>query len=254
MNGNIALKDFKNYYTPFLLFGIALLLTLHANAQDQKVTHFSNWNTLNIQKKLNDQWFINSEFNVRRTNFQSDWQQFIIRPIIHYKFEKNADIAIGYSFIKNYAFASFSSPINAIENNIFQQLTFKHQLTVFSLKHRLRLEERFIANTVQNELGSYETQGTNYKNRFRYRFQISIPVSHKKASHPIFLIVYDEAFFNLENQLRPQKLEQNWIFVGLSFRANNHINVRTGYHDIYVMKENLQINNQIWETTLTYQL
>ena len=247
----MALKEIKNH---LLTFGIAFILSTFAKAQDQKVTHFSSWNTLNVQKELNARWFVNSEFNLRRTNFQSDWQQFIIRPMIHYKFEQNADFAIGYSFIKNYAFAPFSAPIDVIENNVFQQLTFTHRLAVFSLKHRLRLEERFIAKTIQDEEGNYVTQGTNYKNRFRYRFQISIPVSQKQAARPLYLVVYDEVFFNLEKQLRPQKLEQNWIFIGVSFRANDHISVRTGYHDIHVMKENLHIHNEIWETTLTYRL
>ena len=51
-------------------------------AQDQE-THYSSWNTINIQKEINNKWSVNTELNFRRTNFLKDWEQFIIRPFIH---------------------------------------------------------------------------------------------------------------------------------------------------------------------------
>lgn len=226
---------------------------LNVSAQSTE-THFSSWNTININKKLNDKWSINTEFNFRRTNFLSDWEQFIIRPFVHYTFENDLDIAMGYSYIKNYNYSNYSTPIDAIEHNIFQQLTIKHKFSTFSFDHRLRFEERFQQNVIETKTNSYTSNGTKHKNRFRYKFQVTIPLKTFSSNRKLNLVVYDEAHLDFGNGIRPEKFDQNWMFLGLSFRTSKHIKIRTGYHDIYAKRGNLFINNQVWETTLTYKI
>ena len=108
---------------------IAFLLVipfLNLNAQERE-THYSSWNTIDINKKLNEKWSVNTEFNFRRTNFLTDWEQFIIRPFVHYTFENDLDIAVGYSYIRNYNYSEFSTPIDAVENNIHASKGLKYQ-------------------------------------------------------------------------------------------------------------------------------
>lgn len=223
------------------------------NAQEREI-HYSSWNTIDINKKLNEKWSVNTEFNFRRTNFLRVWEQFIIRPFVHYTFENDLDIAIGYSYIKNYNYSDFSTPIDFIENNIFQQLTLKHMFSWFSFDHRLRFEERFQQNIVETEPNSYSVDGVKYRNRFRYKFQITIPLKTFTSNSKLSLVVYDEAHLDFGNGLRPEKLDQNWMFFGFSFRASEYVKVRTGYHDIYAKRGDFFINNQVWETTLTYKI
>lgn len=237
-------------------FIIALFIAiplLNVTAQDRE-THYSSWNTIDINKKLNDKWSVNTEFNFRRTNFLRDWEQFIIRPFVHYTFENDLDIAVGYSYIKNYNYSDYSTPIDAIEHNIFQQLTIKHKFSTFSFDHRLRFEERFQQNIIETETNSYTIDGVKYRNRFRYKFQITVPLKTFTSNRALSLVVYDEAHLDFGNGLRPEKLDQNWMFLGFSFRASEHIKIRTGYHDIYAKRGDLFINNQVWETTLTYKI
>ncbi|WP_438961613.1 DUF2490 domain-containing protein [Nonlabens sp.] len=222
-------------------------------AQDQE-THYSSWNTINIQKEINNKWSVNTELNFRRTNFLKDWEQFIIRPFIHYTFENDLDIAIGYSYIKNYSYSDYSKPIDALEHNIFQQLTIKHKFSRFSLHHRLRFEERFAQNIVATSTNEFVTDGTTHKNRFRYKFQITVPVITFTTNRSLGLVLYDEAHIDFGTGLRPEKLDQNWMFLGVSFRASEHIKIRSGYHDIYAKRGDIFINNRIWETTLTYKI
>lgn len=220
----------------------------------ERETHYSSWNTINIHKKVNEKWSVNTEFNFRRTNFLRDWEQFIIRPFVHYTFENDLDIAVGYSYIRNYNYADFSTPIDFTENNILQQLTIKHKFSRFSFNHRLRFEERFQENVVEIEPNVYSIDGIRYRNRFRYRFQIAVPLKTFKATTSLSLVVYDEVHLDFGNGLRPEKLDQNWMFVGISFRASEHIKIRSGYHDIYAKRGAIFINNQIWETTITYKI
>ncbi|OIQ19478.1 DUF2490 domain-containing protein [Lacinutrix sp. MedPE-SW] len=231
---------------------LVLTFVFYTKAQE-KQTHYSSWNTINFSKKINNNWFVNTEFNLRRTNFLKSWEQFIVRPFVHYRISSNLDIAFGYSFIKNYNYSTYSIPIDVVENNIFQQLTTKQKFSRFSFIHRFRLEERFIGKVIENDFNSYSLKGNNYKNRFRYKFQILVPIKFN-ASHKIHVVVYDEVHLDLENGLKPKNLDQNWMFLGVSFNANNHINIKTGYHEIHAYRTNFLINNKIWETTITYNL
>lgn len=237
-----------------LIIAFLLIIPFFVLKAQERETHYSSWNTINIHKKVNEKWSVNTEFNFRRTHFLRDWEQFIMRPFVHYTLENDLDIAVGYSYIRNYNYADFSTPIDFTENNIFQQLTIKHKFSRFSLDHRLRFEERFQENVVEIEPNVYSIDGNRYRNRFRYRFQIAVPLKTFTATTSLSLVVYDEAHLDFGNGLRPEKLDQNWMFVGVIFRASEHIKIRSGYHDIYAKSGAIFINNQIWETTITYKI
>lgn len=238
----------------FIILVFTVLTLYNAHAQDENKRHYSSWNTINVVNKFNDQWVVNVELNARRTNFLRDWEQIVIRPFVHYMFENDLDIAIGYSYIKNYNYASYGTPIDATENNIFQQLTIKNKFSKFSFDHRLRFEERFIDKITENDGGTFIIDGTTYRNRFRYKFQITVPVKTFTSNQSLSLVIYDEAFLDFGNGLRPEKLDQNWMFIGVGFRASEHIHIRSGYHDIYAKRGSIFRNNRIWETTLTYKI
>lgn len=248
-----GVSPISNKMKQFIIAFFIAIPLLNVIAQE-KETHYSSWNTVDIHKKLNDKWSVNTEFNFRRTNFLEDWEQFIVRPFLHYTFENDLDIALGYSYIKNYNYADFSTPIDFIENNIFQQLTIKHKFSRFSFDHRLRFEERFQQNIIETAPNEFVTNGIKNRNRFRYKFQISVPLKSFSNHRVLNLVFYDEAHLDFGNGLRPEKLDQNWMFLGFSFRASEHIKIRSEYHDIYAKRSNLFINNQIWETTITYKI
>lgn len=227
------------------------VISIQANAQEQ-FSHVSSWNTIDIHKKLNDKWSVNNEMNFRRTNFLKDWEQIIIRPFVHYKLEDDLVLSIGYSYIRNYHFSDFSTPLDFIEHNIFQQLTINHKFSKFYFNHRLRFEERFQQNIIETEHNNHVVDGMRYRNRFRYKFTIAIPLKTFNENQVLSLVVYNEAHLDFGSNLRPERLDQNWMFLGLSFRSNKHIKVRSGYHDIYAIRGNNSRNNRVWETTLTY--
>jgi hypothetical protein len=237
-----------------LLITILVLLIVSKSFSQENNTHNSVWNTINIHKKLNDKWSLSTELHFRRTNFLKDWEQFIVRPFVHYKFENDLDLAVGYSYIKNYNYSEYSTPIDAIENNIFQQLSIKHKFSEFSFEHRLRFEERFQQNIVEIAPNIYIKEGLKYRNRFRYKFQITVPLTTLSSNQVLELVLYDEVHLDLGNGLRPEKLDQNWIFIGFSFYPSKHIKIGSGYHDIYLKRGDLFINNQIWETSLIYKI
>ncbi|MEZ4802124.1 MAG: DUF2490 domain-containing protein [Gelidibacter sp.] len=193
---------------------------------------------------------LSTEVNFRRTNFADDWEQFILRPFVQYKFRPNFTGAIGYSNIKNYSFASYATPMDNTENNVWEQALIKQQLKGLNVSHRIRLEERFRENIIKNNGNPY-TDGTTYTTRLRYRFILDKPII---KNHNISAILYDELFLNFEQDLRPHIIDQNWIFAGFRFKDNAHFNITSGYHYIQVFKQNSSILNHIFETSLVYIL
>lgn len=240
-----SMKTTKPLYFILMLFAINSLI-----GQNEDFVHFSSWNKLSIKANLSKKVFLKNEFNFRRTNFLKDWEQIVLRPSVQYKIENQLSISIGYSFIHNYSYSDFSLPIDFKENNLWQQLFVKQTFKYFDISHRIRFEERF-KEKVSTIYNSSFIEIPEYSGRLRYRFILTIPLHQKQR---ISAVMYDEVFLDFEQNLEPKKLDQNWMFVGLSFRNSKHITITSGYHYINIPREHTKIKNHIWETSLIYTL
>ncbi|WP_281777712.1 DUF2490 domain-containing protein [Croceibacter atlanticus] len=231
---------------------IILVLFVYSTlfGQNEDFSHSSSWNTLSVKGNLNEKLFLKNEFNFRRTNFFQDWEQIVLRPSVQYKLDNVFTAAVGYSYIQNYSYADFSTPIDTRENNLWQQLFIKQTLKNFDISHRIRFEERF-REQVSRVDNLSSISGTDYSGRLRYRFIVTVPLLKKQH---ISVVAYDEVFLNFEDGLQPKNLDQNWMFIGVRFRESAHITITSGYHHINIPKNNFSITNHIWETSLIYTL
>ena len=236
--------------TNLIIFILVLFASKTLLGQSKDFTHSSSWNTVTVKANLNEKLFLKNEFNFRRTNFLQDWEQIVLRPSVQYKLDNALTAAVGYTYIQNYSYAEFSTPINTRENNLWQQFFLKQVFKHFDISHRLRFEERFReqVSRVNNHLA---ISGTDYSGRLRYRFIVTVPLLKKKH---ISVIAYDEVFLDFETGLQPKSLNQNWMFIGLRFSESEHITITSGYHNINIPKDNFSITNHIWETSLIYTL
>ena len=232
-----------------LLVGL-LFFVVSMRAQQEQFEHSSSWNTLAVKADINENWFVKSEFNFRRTNFLQDWEQIVLRPSIQHKVNPLITVGVGYTFIQNYSYSEFSPPINNREDNLWQQLFIKQPFHLFTLSHRVRFEERFQDKIVTID-GHAEITGINYSNRLRYRFIAEVPIFRKPK---ISVMAYDEVFLNFEKSLQPKRLDQNWMFIGLRLQENEHIKITSGYHHIDIPRTEIVINNYIWETSVMFTL
>jgi hypothetical protein len=233
---------------------LLLLLVFHqVSAQEQRIKrHSSSWNSFIPKVKINNSFYIASEFHFRRTNFLKDWEQFIMRPAIHFKMNETYDVALGYSYIRNYSYSDFSIPMNANEHNLWQQVQLSHAEGKINIKHRFRFEERFIDKIVTVSNGHYKIKGNNYNNRFRYRFTLTRPMLKITKNKSISIKVFDEIFMNLENGIQPKSFNQNWFYVGFNYPITSKISVGIGYHTIGLKSGNGFINNNILQTTISF--
>ena len=223
--------------------------------EDDNSSRFSSWNSITPKVKINEHFYAKSELHIRRTEFLEVWEQFLVRPSLHYTPNATYDFSVGYSFVRNYAFSEFSVPINANEHNIWEQVALSHKEGKFSFNHRFRFEQRFIDNIVSQTNGDFGIDGTNYANRFRYRITISRPIFKISEDKSVSIKFFDEIFLSLDDGLEPTDLNQNWFYLGLSTPITKIISLGLGYQHIGLTNANeVFISDDILATSISLSL
>lgn len=242
----------KIYLYIILFFGAILSGTAQEN---DSYSHFSSWNSITPKVSINEHFYAKSEFHIRRTKFLKVWEQFLVRPSLHYKLNTTYDFSLGYSFIRNYAFSEFSVPINANEHNIWEQVALSHEEGKYGFNHRFRFEQRFIDNIISQTNGGFSIDGTNYANRFRYRFTVSRPIFKLSEDKSVSIKFFDEIFLSLDDGLEPIDLNQNWFYLGFSAPINKTITMGLGYHHIGLTNGNeVFVSDEILATSISLTL
>ena len=100
-------------------------------------THF--WARLNLSGK----WSLHTEYQFRRNNLVTDWQQGLLRVGINYQVNPRVLLRAGYAWAETYAYGDF--PINALgrsftEHRLFQMVQLSHKEGLLELQHRFMLE------------------------------------------------------------------------------------------------------------------
>jgi len=229
-----------------LVIAILLLFTTITFSQTQE--SYSSWNTVLLKYELSPKLYIFNETHFRRTNFLSNWQQFLERPSLHFNLNDNVEFAAGYSYIKNY-----NETLDFSENNVWEQLTLSHNSGTFNFSHRFRYEQRFIQQVVSSSNGNFEIDGTNHTNRLRYRITTSFPLFNIVEDKKLSGVVFDEIWLNQDKGIVPRSLNQNWFYVGVSYPIFDNANLDLGYMSAYApLGGDFYANNHILQTTFKY--
>lgn len=227
-----------------------LFIPLFMMAQTQE--KYSSWSSLIIDYKLSDNFYLKNEAHFRRTKFLSAWQQILLRPSFHYKYNETVDFAVGYTYSRNYR-----NTRNFNENDAWEQMQLSHKSNKSSFKHRFRLEQRFIEKVVQTPNGNYDIEGINFKMRFRYRFTWSMPLFKITEGKSIGITAFDEIWLNTDKGIVPKQINQNWFYAGLSYPLFKKASIGIGFLDAFAPVGNSNhnfINNNILQTTIKYHL
>ncbi len=221
---------------------ILLLIPVAVFSQSTTDQGYSSWNSVILDYTINNKVYIKNEAHFRRTNFLKNWQQLLIRPSVHYKYNDAVDLSVGYSFSKN-----FRENYNFNENNVWEQVILSHISGKSKFKHRFRLEQRFIDQVFELP------NGTDFKMRFRYRFTWGMPLLKIINNKKISITVFDEIWLNTNLGIVPKSLNQNWFYVGLSYPILKNTSLGLGYMNDYLPTGlNHFKSNHILQTTLKY--
>ncbi|MDA0774413.1 MAG: DUF2490 domain-containing protein [Bacteroidetes bacterium] len=220
-------KNFSKHTTlPFLF-----LIFFGLNAWGQDFVTSNAWNAVFTTKSLTASTSIQLELHNRTQQFYAAQDQYLIRPNIGYRLNKNLQLRLGVTHIKN-------APAT-LENNIWEQLFFRYPKKWGAYGGWIRIEHRNIQKNNQ----------TLTNHRLRYRMFLQKPLSAPDAQLPVSLFVMGEFFWKLQKGILAS--DQLWKFVGFNVNLNPKMLLRTGYqmNSIYQTAFTKRVKN-IWNTIL----
>ena len=199
-----------------LIFHVICLIFFSNNIKGQNVEeNFGSWLMHFGTHKLSDNYSLHYETQLRNYEILSNFNQLLPRVGLNYHIDKNTSVTAGYAFIptQNEFDKGWGEKI-VTENRIWQQFILKNVVGRIKIRHRYRLEQRWIKNE----------DFTNYKNRARYMLSLKIPISKNEES-PLFISLYDEIFLDISNT----PFDQNRLFAALGYQVNKQMNFQFGY-------------------------
>ena len=210
-----------------------ILFTIHSQAQNNRgrETNSIGWYTFTGSFKLNQKFGIHSEYQWRRDNTITDWQQSLLRLGVNYQLNSKIQLRLGYGWIETFPYGT--TPINSFgkdftEHRLFQVATLTDKISIVELSHRFMLEQRWI--------GRYSTENLTkeneylFANRLRYLFKIQIPLKGKTlVDKTPYLAVYDEIFIGFGENVNENVFDQNRLGLVLGYRFNKAFRMEAGY-------------------------
>ncbi|GAA4339956.1 DUF2490 domain-containing protein [Mucilaginibacter gynuensis] len=135
---------------------------------------------------------------------------------ISYDLAKNYTALIGGGRYVTYDFNNLDAPPTVVEARMWEQLTVNSFLDRIKLEHRYRAEQRWLNGI--------------YRNRFRYRLNLAVPLNHKKFEPKTFFVsVFDEIFLNN----KAPHFERNRFSAALGYQFDKAVTVQAGWLNQY---------------------
>jgi hypothetical protein len=221
-------------------FQIVLFLLTVANslfAQKNISDQNHGWIMFFGNHRLTNKISLHTEYQWRRADVFSSWQQSLTRVGVDYRVADNVTFTVGYGYIVTWPYGEFPVALKFDEHRLWQTLTLTQRTGRFYFNHRFRLEQRWVENVVTSANNPPAIDGYSFKERIRYRFLVNVPLN-KKNLEPgaVFLSVYDEPFLQFGYHFGANFLDQNRLYGAIGYVLNSHCNVQAGYMQQTVVK------------------
>lgn len=164
----------------------------------------------------------------RNHELATDLNQLLIRGSIQYPVLENVTVGAGYAYVLTEKIGEPDVPIN--ENRIYQDVLTNQKLGTSSLlKHRFRLEQRFIEHQ-------------DFKTRIRYQIGLDIPVyKNEEKNRSAYATAYNEVIMNTDKTTRKNNaFDRNRLFLGAGFKFNKDMAVQLGWMNQMLQKQSYQ--------------
>jgi len=240
-----------------ILSCVVLFVQLVDYAQKDIATQEHGWIMYFGNHRLTEKWGIHTEYQWRRADYFDRWQQSLLRLGVDYYGKNNEQYTLGYGWIRSYQYGDQPIAHNLNEHRIWEQFIVKGKLGRVDLHHRYRLEQRFLENWVKDAQGVYNQDCFVFRNRVRYRFFATVPLSKKELTdNTLFFAAYDEPFLGFGKGTQKNILDQNRLYFALGWMFNKNVNVQLGYLNQYIVKTDgiKAERNHTVQLGLTYNL
>lgn len=188
---------------------LMLLFSFLSFSQEDKT---GNWLMYFGTNKLTDKFSLHTEIQFRNhTLTPNNTEQLLLRTGLNYHFSDRATVTGGYAYIPSYIYDSDQKTPETEEHRIWQQFILTNKIGRVKFEHRYRIEQRWV--------------NQNYKNRFRYRLMLFVPLNKPKIEEKTwFLGFYDEVFVNAKETF----FDRNRLYGALGYQFNKNTSMQAG--------------------------
>ncbi|MEY3242489.1 MAG: hypothetical protein RIR11_3928 [Bacteroidota bacterium] len=235
MKANFIVIILFLWYSPILLAQNSRLNTRNS------VGWYNYFGTFKVTQKIG----IHTEYQFRRNEIISEWQQGLLRLGVNYQLNPKIQLRIGYAWAETFPYGDI--PLNGMgkdftEHRSFQMVSITDKVSRVDLSHRFMLEQRWVGRYSDANL----TREDEFPllNRMRYMFRLQVPLKGRaiKDKTP-YLAIYDEIFIGFGKNVNENIFDQNRIGVLLGYRFNPSIRIEGGYFN-QTLQLGREINNR----------
>jgi hypothetical protein len=195
-----------------LLFSL-FVIAFNVKGQNNKVGTFGIA-TVVLPGDSAHKWGGYAELQTRSNELMNQFFYYETKAGISYDLDRSFTALLGTG-----RYVTNENPNNlavATEFRLWEQMTDNQYLYRVKLEHRYRIEQRWVNGI--------------YRNRFRYRLNMFVPLNNTKIVPKTFFIsVYDEVFLN---NAAPH-FERNRFSAALGYQVDKAINVQAGWLNQY---------------------
>ncbi|MDW8393925.1 MAG: DUF2490 domain-containing protein [Chitinophagales bacterium] len=203
------------------------------------------WYGLFTTLKFNPQLYYQHEFQERHNINPFEQYQFLIRGHLHYLLGKSGwEASAGMSLFLHEQHNNASDIRYTVpELRPHLEAAYKQKLSLGTIDHRYRMEIRNFHNINSDNTGL--DRGYRFTNfRFRYRFQVTLPLVYVANDQALKFKISNELFVNLGKNVGINVFDQNRFFAGLSYDVLRNLNFEAGYMNLFQEKSNGHFYNR----------
>lgn len=161
----------------------------------------------------------------RRMGLGENPQQLLLRPGVQVELAPGLRAGAGYAYIATAPYGEVPIANPAREHRTWQQISYAHRPAGFSVTHRVRWEQRWLAPVVDGDVAAFA-----YQQRARYFVRAQRPIeSLRVADRPLLGFVWDEGFLPIGHGDARFRRYQNRLGAGLALPVDARQRVEAGY-------------------------
>ena len=222
----------KSFLPLFVALG-CLFVRPAAAQQVNRIDDFNaiGWYVFEGDHRLGPKWEVHTEFQARRVNFITGWQQSLLRGGVAYKVLPRLKLSGGYTFVNTHAYGAHPLANDGTfpEKRFYEDVELSDELERVTLRQRLRLEQRYVG--LPGATGSIgNPDAWERQNRIRYLLAATFPLQGPTLDdQEWYFTAFDEVFINFGRNITANVFNQNRVAAGLGYRFDENFHIELQY-------------------------
>ncbi|RTQ53443.1 DUF2490 domain-containing protein [Hymenobacter gummosus] len=212
-----------------------LLSAAPAAAQNTRLSDYNRigWYTNTTTLRFAEKWSGHLEYQFRRDDFITDWQQSLLRTGLNYIANDKLTLRAGYAWIETFNYGDYPlqpAGLRFPEHRLYQVATLLNPVGKTEVSHRFMLEQRWVGRILRTPEGTRDFDQWVYSNRLRYlgRVQRTLGTPGPGGRGP-YAAAYDEIFIGFGRNVNENVFDQNRLGLLVGYRFSPAFRLEGGF-------------------------